>query len=624
MFVALVAAALPFLAVPQAHAAGSAYYVDCQSTAPAQGTQSQPFTTLAQVNALVLQPGDQVLFKRGTACHGTLAPQGSGTPGSPISVDAYGSGPKPLIAGDGAPNAVHLRNVQQWEVRNLEVTNTGATAGNRRGVYLELRDFGAGTHYRIENLTVHDVNGDMKKDTNGSSGIHLDTLGSAVPSRFEDVVLDGNEVYTVDRSGINMSSDWWCRPAVGCSSGQPYHPWGKVTIRNSTVHDIGGDGVVLQYTTGGLAEHNVLYDINMRAGQLNNAGLWVWNAEHATFQHNEVYRVRRPAGTNDGNAFDADYGTVGTLYQYNYSHDNEGGMILFCGCGGTSDGTVVRYNISQNDKSRIIMAAGATNSAFYNNTIYIPKGYSTKIVEEYSSATYLRLFNNLIVNEGRGGYQLTQANYTWSNNLFAGRHPANEPADPYKVTADPRLVAVGTGPSGYKLTAGSPAIGAGRPIPDNGGFDYFGGPVSATCAPDIGAHQLGTACTVPPVLANGGFESGLAPWAPWNSASVVTTDVRSGAAALRVGPAEASAEQVITVAPGRTYTLTGWGKVATAGEQLMIGVKGYGGAEVRQTLTATAYGQATVTFTPTGSTATAYCYKATGAGNGYCDDLTVT
>jgi hypothetical protein len=101
---------------------------------------------------------------------------------------------------------------------------------------------------------------------------------------------------------------------------------------------------------------------------------------------------------------------------------------------------------------------------------------------------------------GSGGYVYTSgqpaSNFAWRNNLFHGNHPASEPSDPGKITADPLPASPGTGGtgagsvSGYELTAPSPAIGAGVVIPDNGGQDYGGSTVPSACAPDIGADQI--------------------------------------------------------------------------------------------------------------------------------------
>jgi hypothetical protein len=42
---------------------------------------------------------------------------------------------------------------------------------------------------------------------------------------------------------------------------------------------------------------------------------------------------------------------------------------------------------------------------------------------------------------------------------------------------------------GYRLKVGSPAIGTGKLIPNNGGRDYWNNPVSASNAPNIGAYN---------------------------------------------------------------------------------------------------------------------------------------
>ena len=52
----------------------------------------------------------------------------SSTANSPIVIDSYGEGTPPRIDGEGVmPAAIHLHNVECWEIRNLEITNHGET-----------------------------------------------------------------------------------------------------------------------------------------------------------------------------------------------------------------------------------------------------------------------------------------------------------------------------------------------------------------------------------------------------------------------------------------------------------------------------------------------------------------
>ncbi|MDQ0115544.1 hypothetical protein J2T15_005011 [Paenibacillus harenae] len=125
---------------------------------------------------------------------------------------------------------------------------------------------------------------------------------------------------------------------------------------------------------------------------------------------------------------------------------------------------------------------------------------------------------------------------------------------------------------------------------------------------------------------NGNFESGaLSPWTAWNSAGISTTNARTGTYSARIGSGPASIEQAIAVKPNTTYVLSGYA-MAPSGQQVIIGVKNYGGSEVTTAIASTAYSQGTATFTTGVATtqATIYIYHPSGTGNGYADDVTVT
>ncbi|WP_073002124.1 LamG-like jellyroll fold domain-containing protein [Mariniphaga anaerophila] len=78
------------------------YYVSSSTGDDSNSGTSEelPWKSLAKVNYFFrLEPGDQVLFKRGDEWSGTLQVNGSGTQGSPIVFGAYGAGEKPKIYG---------------------------------------------------------------------------------------------------------------------------------------------------------------------------------------------------------------------------------------------------------------------------------------------------------------------------------------------------------------------------------------------------------------------------------------------------------------------------------------------------------------------------------------------
>jgi hypothetical protein len=85
---------------------GSVYYVD-----PANGDDTRrgdsvahAWRTLEQVNGFRLEPGDTVLFRRGSTWHGGLHLTEDGTAEQPVVVGSYGTGAAPVFT--GAANCV--------------------------------------------------------------------------------------------------------------------------------------------------------------------------------------------------------------------------------------------------------------------------------------------------------------------------------------------------------------------------------------------------------------------------------------------------------------------------------------------------------------------------------------
>ena len=355
---------------------GATYYVDS-----AQGSDSQSGTapsaswqTLDKVNSSKFQPGDQILFKSGSVWQGQLVPPSSGSESAPIVIGRYGQGPRPRIDGGGkVEDVLRLYNVQFIEVRYLELTNLGAAPAVRRGVHIFLDNFGTAKHIAVADLYIHDVNGSNQRKDNG--GITFRTNGNRTPSRFDGLVIERNIVWKVDRSAIAAQSYH--------SNRRRWFPSLNVVIRDNFVDDVGGDGIVPWATDGVLVEHNIARDCNRRAKSYN-AGIWPWSTDNSLFQLNEASFTRT---TQDGQGFDSDYNSQNTLFQYNYSHDNEGGFMLICtpvrrnqqdNIG--NSGTVIRHNISRNDRARIFHLSGADNTTVENNAVYVGPGLDVQML----------------------------------------------------------------------------------------------------------------------------------------------------------------------------------------------------------------------------------------------------
>lgn len=472
-------------------ASATSYYVDGDAGSDGRtGTSpEQAWKTLQPVNQTTFQPGDRIFFKGGTRYLGQLKPRGSGAVVAgkivPIVISSYGEGARPRIEAEGRfKDAVLLRNVEFWEIQNLEITNHGARREPwRTGVRILSDGFGRMRHIHLRNLFVHDVNGDLSKEREGC-GIYFESRGGR-QSHFDDLLIENCHLLRTDRNGI-------------CQLGSSARSL-RVVIRGNLLEDIGGDGIKIWGSNGALVEHNVIRGGRMRCDDYA-AGIWPFASDDTIVQFNEVSGMK---GTKDGQGFDADYNCRRSLFQYNYSHDNEGGFFLICAPGNAyNEGTVIRYNISQNDgidSARVFhFGGGAKNTLIYNNTIYVgPKQHLPLVLFtewENGNAEGTRFYNNIFYVEGRVTYDWGKSwDTVFENNVFCGTHIA-PPLDRKGITNRPPLLNPGAAASGFESLSvyrfrSEAAFPRGKLISNNGGRDILGEPVSASAPPRVGAIE---------------------------------------------------------------------------------------------------------------------------------------
>lgn len=474
---------------------------DNSGTSPQSAWQS-----LEKINSTTFTAGDKILLKAGASWKGFLWPKGSGEKDNPIIIDRYGKGDKPLIDGAGltGKGVVYLFNQSFWEINNLELTNDAETEGDRRGVYLQAENAGIIQHIYLKNLYIHNIKGIIGQGIKAkhTGGIGIRQTGSDLKdTRFDDILIQGCHIQTIDNTGIytHCSGD-----EDSITPGTEAWHKKKITnlkIKNNTIHDIAKNAMIIRMADDtGVVEYNVCYDTAYRTGTGNT--IFSRSCDGTVFQFNEGFLNRTTK--YDGCLYDADLKSPRTVWQYSYSHDNNHGLIWFCTVEEDAD-IIVRYNISQNDKGRLVSFRYHFTSAYiYNNTFYIPPHLSPEIIHEKPgrNQTYY-FYNNIVYNNSPTAYYgFADANRTFSHNTFYGIHPPNEPADPYKLTSDPRLVDPGSGGfgidtlDGYKLQSDSPCIDSGMAIPNNGGRDYWANPLYKG-KPDRGAHEYPGAKTGP-------------------------------------------------------------------------------------------------------------------------------
>ncbi len=373
------------------------------------------------------------------------------------------------------------------------------------------------------------------------------------------------------------------------------------TVTNNTIFNSGRDGI-----HGGSGGNNISYNRISKFAVLNAdaAGYYTCCSLDGTstrIHHNWIY---------DSNYVDIGIGSAPTAGVY---IDNR------------SKNYTIDHNVVWNTKGWGINLHGnggeSLGNKVYNNTV--GKGNSSQSItlSNTSNATGTVIQNNIM----REGFSLSGTAFTASNNILS--------------STNPNFVDAVTG--NFRLQSGSPALNTGVVI--SGITDGFVG-----SAPDAGAYESGgtdwtagcnlSGCTPAIVgisdpaggsgqfaITNPGFENGTTGWSSYGTTAVVASDAKSGTSAMRLTGTVSGSEQVVTnLSPNTSYTLKVWAKTASAGDTVLLGVKEYGGTELTQASSSTAYTQLSITISTGASNTSAkiYCYKSVGTGNAFCDDFT--
>jgi hypothetical protein len=552
------------------------YYVDAQNGDDNNaGTFAAPWKNITKLNTTTVLPGGKIFLQSGSVWSGQkLKFSGSGVSGFPIVVDKYGTGALPLLAGNGIVGeaVVYLFNQQHVEINNLEITNSpggpinsnfflglyengnNPLGGDRRGVMVAIDNYGLANHIYLKNLNVHHIKGQLGNGNNAvnnaipkrTGGIYFAVLDNneqaSSKSRFNDILVDSCEVHYCENIGIGLDNEWNVYYPGGQNSAIPadvieYNNWfdrrfSNVKVSNSIIHHIGKNAMIIRCTDEtGLIEKNVCYETAL--GVTGNT-MFTARAKGTVFQYNEGYFNRATTqnvepGSIDGSMYDPDFGSVGIIFQYSYSHDNSQGIYWGCNTRSSNNTTsgvpdpadtacVLRYNVSQNDLgSLVFLNYPSAGNEIYNNVFYVKAGTSPNIIQENSGNNHkYNFYNNIIYNLSTSnsmyafGTGVGVQNRTIQNNVFFGNRPADEPNDPFKLISDPKFLSPGTAGLGinsvygYKLKAGSPVLSNGKVIGNNGGLDYFKNTLPTT-APNRGIYQ-GRAPIVYTFTGNGNWD----------------------------------------------------------------------------------------------------------------------
>ena len=420
------------------------YYVDSINGSDTNDglSENSAFASLFAVNRLALKPGDHILLACGSVFEKQfLQIRDSGTKQMPIVIGSYGCGEDPLIKTDGqgiwyqdygkeldspthvyhgyVSSAVLLFDAEYIIIQDIEITNSaeniiGETYSapykmNRTGVAVTARDKGVRSGIHLQNLYVHDVNGNVYDKHMNNGGIYMTALKPANEditgaARFCDITVESCFVYRTSRWGIAVGYTYAHDKFQGAIlDEEAFLKYGHehVVIRNNYVKEAGGDGITAMYALRPLVEHNmtdcVAQEINdriyccpkNRAGKVA-AAIWPWKCKDALFRYNEAADTRL---NQDGMAYDADSGD-GTTYEYNYSRQNEGGCVMFC-----LDEAIhntFSHNVSYDDLGGTISPSLNPDALLSHNIFYVREGVPF-VRNQMGGGNYTEEENQIIV-----------------------------------------------------------------------------------------------------------------------------------------------------------------------------------------------------------------------------------
>lgn len=196
------AVALLFTAEAPVANAQSAYYLSPRgSDAAGQGTQASPWASLSMINALDLEPGDQVLLEGGATFAGTLyfGPEDGGTATAPVVIGSYGEGRATIHAGDGT--GLLFYNSGGFSVSDLILKGSGGASHSDHGIvfYNDLGGDMRPAHARVDRV-----------DVGGFNGYGLAVIGGTTGSGYRDVRITNSDFFEHEAGARVCGPDGEC------------------------------------------------------------------------------------------------------------------------------------------------------------------------------------------------------------------------------------------------------------------------------------------------------------------------------------------------------------------------------------------------------------------------------
>lgn len=377
---------------------------------------------------------------------GTMSFVGSGTEKEPIVITSLDPESPARLDGAGRGSTIALHQQSWITIDNLDITLDAQDLQARSGIFVTAEE-GIVAGITVKDCYIHDIDGTHLSDVAAGNYWNSFYASGAITFRyllpkvseenkFDSLLVTGCRIENILGCGVRLHD-----MGAGIADEWANAYFSNVVVEDTIIDTTSGDGVIFQNCYKPVLRRCKIFRVGVLEpdGSENfHAAAWACASESPLYEYNEVAYTKYVAG--DGQAFDMDWGSKGTaVWQYNFTHHNEGGVILrhedFKG--------IYRYNISVNDGSKEAGRGIVFHSSpyhltketmyFYNNVFYCDETVDLQISYGFTEhpewdhfSTALNVFKNNVfvfangdVNWGENTQYINNCYYRLGDNSYS-------------------------------------------------------------------------------------------------------------------------------------------------------------------------------------------------------------
>lgn len=325
-------------------------------------SSSTPWASFYKIPT-TLNPGDTVLFERGSTWSTPLVLSGVGTSTSFITLSAYGSGALPKISLSNGANdtCITINEGSYWRINNLDLRNS------RMGIYLRYISTINNNNMSVQNCYFYNINcssviSTLIDNNAVTAELHRNNdeyvwpaaifVGGRIAvdsksTKVQNIIITDN---TFDQCYTGIGSDWYIADS---GTGDQVS---RITTNLWWI-----DKCTITGTTNGIfalskASNSTIQNCRTLSGStltspMGTTGAFLQNCYNFTIQYCEFSNIKNN-GSVDGCGIDFEGNNKSVTFKNNVLANNEGSAILLCATFGVNTGIYISNSTLYNNCTR--------------------------------------------------------------------------------------------------------------------------------------------------------------------------------------------------------------------------------------------------------------------------------